>query len=244
MPRALWLADAIRNAGLTLVEEPGWQTRGKDYLTPRVIVCHHTASAAGSDAPSVRTVRDGRSDVPGPLSNVVLSRSGVCILIASGVSNNAGVGSWHGVSGNSNTLGIEAENNGVGELWPQKQYDAYVRLVAAMCRGASIPVGMVCGHKEWTPRKIDPTFDMQQFRDLVALRLQGPREEFTVEQYEEIIRRLSALRSQVERVENRVESMHVGNWKGGDLAWFDKRTSKRLDKLRKDVTAIKEKLGL
>lgn len=174
MGRALWLADALRAEGVTVVEEPGWRDRGKSSLTPRVIVAHHTAGPAG-DAPSLGTVTRGRPDVVGPLCNVLLARSGVAHVVASGVSNNAGRGSWKGITGNSNTLGIEAENNGVGEPWPAVQLEAYVRICAAMARAAGIPVSNVIAHREWAPgRKPDPVgIDMTSFRSRVALRLAG-----------------------------------------------------------------------
>jgi hypothetical protein len=199
--RALWLADAIRAEGVTVVEEPGWKTAGSSSITPKVVVCHHTASGAG-DAPALGIVKTGRSDVPGPLCNVLLSRSGVAHIVASGRSNNAGLGGWKGITGNSNTLGIEAENNGIGEPWPAIQMESYVRICAAMARHERIPVTNVIGHKEWTNRKIDPTFNMTDFRTRVALRLAGVGQElFTVAQYDEIMKQFAALNRRLDTFE-------------------------------------------
>jgi hypothetical protein len=176
--RALWLADEMRSWGLDVVEVAGWQARGKDNLDPKVVVCHHTASRrTAGDMPSLEVLIKCRSDVVGPLSQVGLARSGKVYVIASGTSNNAGTGGWQGVTGNRHTFGIEAENDGVGEPWPQVQVDAYHRIVAGLCRRGLIPVGMVCGHKEWTTRKIDPAgIDMDEFRAAVTQLLNPPEE--------------------------------------------------------------------
>jgi hypothetical protein len=170
--RALWLADELRSWDLDVVEVDGWRTRGADNLDPRVVVCHHTAGPPG-EIPSLSTLiagRGGEHPVPGPLSNLGLGRSGRVYVVASGTSNNAGNGAWLGITGNRHTLGIEAENNGVGEPWPAVQLDAYRRVVAALCSGAGITPAFVCGHKEWAPgRKIDPAgVDMHQFRAAVT----------------------------------------------------------------------------
>ena len=157
MGRALWLADTLRAAGLVVHEVDGWQTRGSSTFYPRGVVCHHTASHAGSDHPALGTVINGRPDLNGPLCNVLLARNGDCYIIAAGTANHAGTGGWRGLSGNSSVLGIEAENNGVGEPWPAHQIDAYVRLCAAMCDGGGFTPDTVCYHREWAPtRKPDP----------------------------------------------------------------------------------------
>lgn len=175
MPRALWLADALRAEGVKVAEHPGWRDRGSATFAPKGVICHHTAGPARGDAPSLGTCVNGRPGLPGPLCQIVLARSGTAIVIASGRANHAGAGGWRGLTGNTSVLGIEAENTGQGEPWPDAQYDAYVRIVAALCRHAAIPVGMVCGHKEWAPRrKIDPKgIDMVRFRADVVARL-GP----------------------------------------------------------------------
>jgi hypothetical protein len=47
--------------------------------------------------------------------------------------------------------------------------DAYRRGVAAILKKIGADAIMCCGHKEYAPtRKIDPTFDMGQFRQQVA----------------------------------------------------------------------------
>lgn len=158
MARALWLPTALRDAGLTVIEHPGWQARGASTLNPRGIVCHHTASNANSgDAPSLSICINGRSDLPGPLCQLLIGRTGTCHVIASGVANHAGSGGWNGLSGNSQVLGIEVENNGVGEPWTPGLIDAFQRAAAALMVGAGqTTAANCCYHREWTSRKIDP----------------------------------------------------------------------------------------
>jgi hypothetical protein len=73
MPRALWIADALRAEGVTVVEEPGWRERGSATFMPKGVICHHTAGPARGDAPSLHTCIHGRSDLPGPLCQIVLN---------------------------------------------------------------------------------------------------------------------------------------------------------------------------
>lgn len=179
MSTALWLPDVLRAHGLAVVEIDGWQTRGSSSFSPRGVVCHHTASHAGSDHPALGICTNGRPDLAGPLCNVLLSRNGTCYIISGNRANHAGTGGWRGLTGNSSVLGIEAENNGIGEPWPAHQIEAYVRLCAALCDGAGIDPSMVCYHREWTTRKIDPAgpgfpADGNTWRARVALDLHAP----------------------------------------------------------------------
>lgn len=162
------LADACRKSGLPVEEVDGWQTRGHgQFAGVTGIVCHHTATPATATGnyPSLRIVRDGRSDLPGPLSQLGLGRDGTVYVIAAGVAWHAGAtlyprqDNWH-------TIGIEAEHDGLSP-WPDVQLSAYVRLVAALREHYGIPLSNIQGHKEVAyplGRKIDPTFDMTDFR--------------------------------------------------------------------------------
>lgn len=180
MSYATWLPDRLRAHGLVVHEVPGWQTRGSSSFAPRGIVCHHTASHAGSDHPALGIVTNGRPDLAGPLCNVLLARNGDCWVVAAGRANHAGEGGFRGLTGNSSVLGIEAENNGIGEPWPAHQIDAYLRLCAALCEGGGFTASTVCYHREWAPtRKIDPAgpgipADGNEWRARVALALASP----------------------------------------------------------------------
>lgn len=168
MGRALWLPDNLNDFGLNVKLVSGWEVRGSSVFNPQGVVAHHTASAAGSDHPALGICTYGRSDLPGPLCHVLLARNGDAYVVASGRANHAGSGGYRGLYGNTTVFGIEAENNGVGEPWTQNQLRAYHKVCAAMLSGIGRDASWVCGHKEWTSRKIDPAgINMNDFRVFV-----------------------------------------------------------------------------
>jgi hypothetical protein len=180
MSNAIWLAEALRSAGCTVVELAGWQTRGRPGVFGPVegVLCHHTAGPASGNAPSLKTIVNGRPDLPGPLSHLHLSRDGTFTLIAAGRCNHAGAGRWQGItSGNTSFIGIEAENAGDGtDPWPDVQMEAYAKGCAAILHHVAAAPVMCIGHKEYAlppGRKIDPSFNMIAFRQQVAAYMQG-----------------------------------------------------------------------
>lgn len=180
MTKAIWLADVLRDAGLKVNELDGWKKRGVGEMgVIRGVICHHTGSnLKGGDSPALGLIKDGRPDLPGPLSQLHLSRDGVFTVVAAGRCNHAGRGYWQGTSsGNSSFIGIEAENDGKGEPWPTIMMDAYARGVAAILRSIGADDVMCVGHKEWAlprGRKVDPTFDMDEFREMVEEAMLSP----------------------------------------------------------------------
>lgn len=178
------LVNHLKKWGLKVEEKDGWRHRGRPYnFYPRAIIVHHTASGSQSgNFASESVVTFGRSDLPGPLCQVLLGRDGTVKLIASGYANHAGYGGPKaGIPanmGNTYSIGIEAENNGLGEPWSKEQLNAYYRLCAALLVWiGKKDVSLVIGHKEWAPsRKIDPAgLDMNRFREQVRRALkQGP----------------------------------------------------------------------
>lgn len=172
------LADAARKSGLKVVEVDGWRTRGHGQMTAiETIVPHHTATskAAAGDYPSLRIVRDGRPDLPGPLAQLGLGRSGTVYVIAAGVAYHAGA-TFERRQDNWHAIGIEAEHDGISP-WPAAQVDAYARLCAALVEHYDLSVDRVQGHKEIASplgRKIDPNFGMDDFRRRVAAAMKPP----------------------------------------------------------------------
>lgn len=158
------LADRLRTwlapAGFQVVEVDGWQDRGRTYadFAPEGSVDHHTAGPLEGDAPSLGICINGRSDLPGPLCQVFGSRSLVAYVIAAGVANHAGGGSWDGLKGNQKVHGLELENCGDDrEPLTERQADFAARIHCAFLTapGSSSDAARTCQHFEWTPTKID-----------------------------------------------------------------------------------------
>lgn len=94
---------------------------------------HHTGTAwsIAGDLPTLRILREGRSDLLNSLCGFGLGRSGTIYLINEKVSWHAGSGEHNGMrDGNGLTYGIEAESD--GRNWTAEQRDAYPRLVASI----------------------------------------------------------------------------------------------------------------
>ena len=82
------LLEAARKSGLPVVAIDGWQTRGHGPMTAvETIAVHHTATSrqASGNYPSLGIVRDGRSDLPGPLSQLGLGRDGGSTVVGHAV---------------------------------------------------------------------------------------------------------------------------------------------------------------
>lgn len=178
MPRQLWIPEVLREAGLTVYEEDGWETRGTATFDPIGVMWHHTATPASwSSRQLTNLLVRGHTTLRGPLCQLQLNRDGVYVVIAAGRANHAGNGFWPSIRlGNTQTIGIEAANDGVGEPWPQEQVDAYIIGTAALLRHMNQPVENVVAHKEWAPsRKIDPRgLDMDEMRSKVKAVLDSP----------------------------------------------------------------------
>jgi peptidoglycan hydrolase-like protein with peptidoglycan-binding domain len=177
----IWLPSVLYDAGLKIAEVPGWQERGKgDMNDVYGVICHHTAGKPIGNMPTLDLLVKGRTDLTGPLSQLGLGRDGTFYIIAAGRCNHAGTGIWKGlVNGNSNFIGIEAENTGLPNdfPWPVVQMQAYYRGVAAILKHIRRSEEYCVAHREYAlpyGRKPDANFDMQQFRMEVARILRDP----------------------------------------------------------------------
>jgi len=175
-----WLPEVLKDAGLKVAEVSGWKDRGRgDVGVIKGVMCHHTVGSKTGNMPSLKILTDGRSDLPGPLSQLGLGRDGTFFVIAAGRANHAGSGEWKGITtGNSSFIGIEGENLGTRDEfpWPTVQMDAYRRGVAAILKHIGQGSQMCCGHKEYAlpeGRKPDPLFDMNVFRLEVDMIMKG-----------------------------------------------------------------------
>jgi peptidoglycan hydrolase-like protein with peptidoglycan-binding domain len=175
-----WLPDALKMAGLKVAPVDGWENRSRvDISHVFGVICHHTAGPKSGNMPSLKTLIQGRPDLPGPLAQLGLARDGTFFIIAAGKANHAGKGRFQGIpNANSNFIGIEAENTGLNNdsPWPDVQLDAYHRGVAAILKHIGRGAEFCGGHKEYAlpkGRKTDPDLDMDQFRAAVAAILSG-----------------------------------------------------------------------
>jgi len=171
-------ADRMRKAanlmvarGLRVQYSSGWESRGTGYsFNPSVgFVDHHTAATTDID----NVLINGRSDLPGPLCHWALHKDGTWVLIAAGCANHAGQ-SHPGAPTNQTGWGCEATgpiplDNYGPDAFPN--YAAYSTGMACILEAEGWSPSKIWGHKESASpsgRKIDPSFDMNDFRASVG----------------------------------------------------------------------------
>lgn len=180
-----WMADVLRDAGVPVVEEPGWKTRGRDgTFTPGGLMLHHDASAAGETSHGADVIINGRPGLSGPLSQLWLAYDGTWHLCAAGRANHAGEGQWGEAprdDGNRYFVGIETDHT-TNEQWTAGQRQYGLRGIVALADyfgirdDAATLKDWLCAHKEYAAgRKVDP--DPLDMDDLRAVVLAGVPEE-------------------------------------------------------------------
>lgn len=177
MPYLTDLADVLRKAGLNVVELPGWKTRGRPASTggfdPVGNLWHHTGGASNTRDYAEWMAYTGRSDLPAPLCQVAVDRSGTCYVSAAGRANHAGTAKASGPvpagDGNALYIGWECMNTG-SEGWTKAQYDAMVTAAAATSSHYGWTPNANRAHKETSVTgKWDPgLLDMDKFRRDIA----------------------------------------------------------------------------
>lgn len=167
------LAANLRKYGLTVVEVGNWSNygyAGQDLQAVNGVIWHHTATPRSnyerSDAPTLGLCVNGRSDLPGPLCNIVFGRTGIVYLVAAGVANHAGVGGFGATIpqnlGNHYTIGIEMESSGIAPWdWTEDQKRVAPYLGAALeleyLQHQPAELRQQIGHMEYSSEgKIDP----------------------------------------------------------------------------------------
>lgn len=182
--RLTWLPSVLRAAGLKVAEQPGWVDRGADMGNVVGVICHHTGTPRDGNMPTLKMLTTGVTQangkfLPGPLAQLGLGRDGTFYVVAAGLCNHAGKGEWKEIkTGNTNFIGIEAENRGSrADPWPEVQVDAYRRGVAAILKHVGARADYCCAHREFAlpkGRKDDPhSLDMDDFRAKVAALMAG-----------------------------------------------------------------------
>lgn len=163
------MATVLRRYGLTVVEHPGWSTRGyagQDLTEVRGVLWHHTATNRAAFAnhthPTAALCINGRSDLPGPLCQILFARDGAVHLLAAGVCNHAGYGLAAGIPqdmGNHYMIGIEMESSGVAPWdWTADQLRVAPYLGAALELGylGHLPAAsrIQIGHMEYSSARV------------------------------------------------------------------------------------------
>ena len=179
----VWLAEVLHAATpkLKVRELEGWkETRHANFRSVWGVMVHHTGNARET----AESIRRGRPDLPGPLSNLHISPTGVVTVVASGVCWHAGRGEYPGLptnNANFHLIGIECAwpmdttitpATAGREPWPDVQMDAMIGSVAAILSRLGFDASRVISHKEWGGRaqgKWDPGgVNMRTFRARVT----------------------------------------------------------------------------
>ena len=189
------LGDALRAAGLTVRELPGWKTRGQTDgpFTPRGVMWHHDASAPG-DSPGVPQYM---ANLANNGAQLWVDRYGVWHLVAAGRMWHAGSGGgWGRIpagAGNTYSVGIETDHT-TGEAWPTVQVSSLRRGTAVLLLLLGANAGdALCGHKEYRTTNPDPDgLSMADERRAVADLMTNPQQEddmanFTEEQRDVVV---------------------------------------------------------
>lgn len=171
------LPAKLRKYGLTVVEIDGWQNRaipdvyGRpiDLIEVRGFMWHHTATPRSnyqySDLPTLGTCLNGNSQTPGPLTQMMLGRTGIVYVLATGLCYHAGAGTMAGIPrdmANYYTAGIEMESSGIAPAdWTEDQKRVAPYLGAALeleyLQHLPEELRAQVGHKEYSSTgKIDP----------------------------------------------------------------------------------------
>ena len=175
------LVTVLREAGLTVVEEPGWLTNNRNHKGAwgevEGVLHHHTVTP-GNTAAQTRDSIDlcyrGHSTLPGPLCHGVITKAGVIHLVGNGRANHAGLGDEdvframlasralprpdnNTRDGNRLLYGFESINLGDGkDPWPREQIRAMDLVSAAICAEHRWPVTRSIFHLNWQAGKVDP----------------------------------------------------------------------------------------
>jgi hypothetical protein len=217
----VWLEDVLRPAlGDKLKALPDWQNYGHGDFGPIWgVMIHHTGNAR-ADAMSIR---NGRPDLEGPLSNLHIAQDGTVTVVAAGVCWHAGAGSYPGIptnGGNQVLIGIECAwprdtsitpATQTRERWPDAEIISMRDTVAAILNKLGFAQDRVIAHKEYAGAaqgKWDPgNLDMGWFRREVKKAQRGdfkkaepkakqlPRDLTDRELLEDIWQQLMAIRS-------------------------------------------------
>ncbi|PWK81743.1 hypothetical protein C8D88_116155 [Lentzea atacamensis] len=188
----LKVVQVFREFAVPVTFEPGWERRGNGLTSAyKGGILHHTGTASASysnPSPTTRILRDGRSDLPGPLCNFQGCFDGRVHVIAAHPANHAGASGGYNTAPlpvtrlfNPQVMGFEADYPGATPMSPELRKAALVYAVAMWRVFGSIQT--LRAHAETSVEgKWDPgyasgrTVDMNAFRsEAVQLTAALPR---------------------------------------------------------------------
>lgn len=122
---------------------------------PNYVIIHHTAQ---NDLD--HTIRTFHNQRVGVSSHYVIGRDGKIVQMVHDLyrAHHAGLGKWgNDTDLNSSSIGIELDNNGIGDPWPEIQIEALISLLHDLKVKFRVPQANFIGHMDIAPtRKIDP----------------------------------------------------------------------------------------
>lgn len=123
---------------------------------PNYVMIHHTAQNSLD-----QTVKTFHNQKVGVSSHYVIGRDGKIVQMVNDLfrAHHAGAGKWgNDTDLNSSSIGIELDNNGTTDPWPDIQIEALLQLLTYLKTTYRIPQGNFIGHMDYAPgRKIDPS---------------------------------------------------------------------------------------
>jgi len=191
MATPIQLLQDLRNAGINVIQEPGWRTRGNRWNVdgkPEGVMQHHTAPPNPYPIKKLYGIRIK--------ANMATHENGRLYLIAYGACNySSGYGmrsvlednvrksiapTHNGTkrgtkSGNRHFWNFENSHPGDGSPIPRVQLDTIIESTRIVLNHFELNPEQVISHAEWTRRKIDPYWNgsnrtaIEQIREAVML---------------------------------------------------------------------------
>ena len=191
--RLLWLADAFTDAGLVVVEEPGWQDRGRHWTDLVGMLQHHTACCMPYPVHKLYPTRAAQwriraniSVQPGPLPHK--TPANVHVIAAGRCNYSCGVGMRSVLAdlrqdvaptrdaklvgtkgGNAHFVTNETAHPGDGSPLPAPMQDAIDAAWFVLADRLNLNAARLISHAEWTRRKIDPRWNGMRSHQIMNL---------------------------------------------------------------------------
>jgi len=122
---------------------------------PNYVMIHHTAQDSLG-----QTVKTFHSERAGVSAHYLVGRDGRIVQMLNDLyrAHHAGTGKWgNDTDLNSSSIGIELDNNGTTDPWPEVQIDALIALLSHLKETYNIPRANFIAHADYAPaRKDDP----------------------------------------------------------------------------------------